>query len=67
MRPEERICSLTLDEMALSTSVEYDVSSGRLLGDVTLPDHSGTATHALVFMIGGGHLSMEANHCISLY
>ncbi|PIK41368.1 hypothetical protein BSL78_21778 [Apostichopus japonicus] len=56
MRPEERICSLTLDEMALSTSIEYDVSSGRLLGDVTLPDHSGTATHALVFMIGGSPL-----------
>lgn len=50
---EERLCCLTLDEMSLTQKVEYDVTSGHLVGDVTLPRHCGSADHALVFMLGG--------------
>ena len=50
---EERVCCLTLDEMSITPSIEYDASSGQLLGNVTLPGHCGSATHALVFMLGG--------------
>nr|XP_054757276.1 uncharacterized protein LOC129263389 [Lytechinus pictus] len=53
MHPDERLCCLTLDEMSLTSSVEYDAGGGDLMGSVTLPQHDGTATHALVFMLGG--------------
>lgn len=53
LKQEERECCLTLDEMSITASVEYDNSSGRVLGDVTLPDHKGIATHGLVFMLSG--------------
>lgn len=53
VRPEERLCCLTLGEMSLTPSVEYDAGSGNLTGGVTLPQHDGPATHALVFMLGG--------------
>ena len=33
--------------------MEYDPSSGQLLGNVSLEGHSGVATHALVIMLGG--------------
>ena len=50
---EEQVCCLTLDEMSISPCVEYDPSSGQLLGNVSLEGHSGVATHALVIMLGG--------------
>ena len=53
MEPRNRICCLTLDEMAITSSYEYDVSSRTVLGDVTLPNHTGQASHALVLMLGG--------------
>lgn len=53
MREEERICCLTIDEMSITPTVEYDASSGKLLGNVTLPNHTGNATHAMVIMLGG--------------
>lgn len=53
MKPEERECCLTLDEMCIQPGLQYDQSSSCLRGDVTLPGHSGVATHALVFMLGG--------------
>ena len=49
----ERECVLTLDEMAITPSVELHMGSGQLYGDVTLPLHTGPATHALVFMLAG--------------
>ena len=52
-KSQECECCLTLDEMAITPSVEFDQSSGRLLGGVTLPSHSGSAIHGLVFMLGG--------------
>jgi len=53
MHPLERECCLTLDEMSITSSVEYDSRIGRFLGDATLPEHTGVATHCLVFMIAG--------------
>lgn len=53
MNDKERDCALTLDEMSITPSVEYDVRTGRLMGEVTLPGHSGKATHAMVFMLSG--------------
>ena len=49
----ERLCSLTLDKMAIKPRFEYDISSGRLLGSVNLPSHTGRATRGLVFMLSG--------------
>jgi hypothetical protein len=49
----ERDCALTLDEMAITPQIEFDATSGRMLGEVTLPGHTGRATHALVFMLSG--------------
>jgi hypothetical protein len=46
-------CCLTLDEMKISSKIEYDKGSDKYIGHVTLPDHSGTAEHALVFMLSG--------------
>lgn len=53
MKPNDRYCSLTLDEMSIASKIEYDSSSGSILGNVTLPNHSGPATHGLVFMLSG--------------
>ena len=53
MKDEERLCCLTLDEMSLTSKLEYDAGSDSVYGNVTLPKHSGIATHALVFMLGG--------------
>lgn len=53
MNDMEKTCCLTLDELSLTAGVQYDASSGNLLGNVTLPQHTGSANHALVFMLGG--------------
>ena len=50
---EERLCCLTLDEMSLSPGIEFDRGTGKVVGGVTLADHSGRATHGLVFVLGG--------------
>ena len=46
--------TLALDEVALKSGSEmvYDMVSDSFLGDVTLPEHSGSASKALVFQIG---------------
>ena len=50
----ERFFTLALDEVALKSGSEmvYDMKSDSFLGDVTLPQHSGSASKALVFQIG---------------
>lgn len=53
MKSNDRYCSLTLDEMSIDSKIEYDSSSGGVMGMVTLPGHSGPATHGLVFMLSG--------------
>lgn len=49
----EKDCVLALDEMFITEGYSYDVASKTFVGKVTLPQHSGTATHGLVFMLGG--------------
>lgn len=49
----DRDCCVTLDELQISPAVEYDRASGSLIGEVTLKEHSGKATHGLVFMLAG--------------
>lgn len=51
--PSERDCALVLDEMAITPTSVYDISLNKYLGEVTLPDHTGVATHVLVFMLAG--------------
>lgn len=53
MSPYERLCSITLDETSIKSRNEYDVSTGKVLGFVNLPGHTGIATKALVVMICG--------------
>lgn len=44
---------LVLDEMSIITGNIYDNSTKEMLGQVSLPDHSGEADEALVFLIAG--------------
>ena len=65
MKVEERECCLTLDEMSITAGVEFDIRTGSFIGDVTLPGHSGAATHGLVFMLGG--LSTRWKQTVAYY
>jgi hypothetical protein len=53
MNPQEKLCCLTMDEMSVKSSLDYDVKSDSFIGDVTLPHHEGIATKALVYQLGG--------------
>ncbi|KAK6186664.1 hypothetical protein SNE40_005950 [Patella caerulea] len=50
---KDRNCVLTLCEIALNAGYQYDKSYSCIRGSVTLPGHSGVATHGLVFTLGG--------------
>ena len=49
----ERKCCLTLYERALKSAVDYDQSSGSVIGNADFPGCTGLATHACVFMLAG--------------
>jgi hypothetical protein len=53
MNPQEKLCCLTMDEMSVKSSLDYDVKSDSFIGDVTLPHHEGIAKKALVYQLGG--------------
>lgn len=53
MRQEERECCLSLDEMSIQPATQYVSNVSCRRGDVTVPGHSGVATHALVVTLGG--------------
>lgn len=53
MDEHEKDCVVAMDEMAITSSSVFDISTKQYLGNVDLPGHSGLATHALVFMLGG--------------
>lgn len=53
MEDRDKLCCLTLDEMEISPSIEYDPSCKQVIGDVTLKDHEGQASHGLAVMLGG--------------
>ena len=65
MKPHERNCSLTLDEMSIQAKTEYDISSKSIMGHVTLPEHNGIATHGLVFMLSG--LAVRWKQTVAFY
>ena len=44
---------LCLDEMAISAGHSYDPSTDKVVGNVSLPNHSGDSTHALAIVLGG--------------
>lgn len=46
-------CVIVFDEMAIQPGVNYCNNLKQYIGDVTLPQHSGTANHLLVFMAVG--------------
>ncbi|KAJ8956758.1 hypothetical protein NQ314_006632 [Rhamnusium bicolor] len=50
---QEKDCVLIIDEMAITAAKVYDTSTWTFYGNITLPEHTGLATHAFVFMIGG--------------
>nr|CAI5855990.1 unnamed protein product [Callosobruchus analis] len=49
----EKDCILVLDEMAITPGKIFDTSLNKYLGGVTLPGHTGIASHVLAFMLGG--------------
>ena len=52
--PEQlKLFSLTLDEMSLKSGsgIDYDLKTDSYIGNVTLPDHKGPASKALVFQL----------------
>ena len=53
MNEEEKFCCITLDEMSVLLSIEYDSSTSQLVANVNLPNHTGQSTHGLVFMLAG--------------
>lgn len=53
MKPEERMCCLTLDEMSIKKAIEFDPSLGTIVGHANLPGSQGIANSAYVFMLGG--------------
>ncbi len=53
MNEQEVCCALTMDEMTLKPSVDYDLKSDSFIGSVTLPNQEGEATKALCFQLGG--------------
>lgn len=49
----DKDCMLVLDEMSVIAGNIYDNSIKEMIGQITLPDHSGEADEALVFLIAG--------------
>lgn len=49
----EKDCVLIMDEMAITPANLFDVSSNKNIGKINLPNHEGTGTSVLVFMLGG--------------
>lgn len=42
---EYRDCVIVLDEMSIASGKKYDLSTGGNIGNITLPNHLGLATH----------------------
>lgn len=67
MKGSEVKCCLTLDEMALKPKLDFDPSSGCVLGHADLPGCHGVANQAYVFMLGGIHLRNWHAYCYYLF
>ena len=57
MTNEERYCAILIDEMAINSKLDFDVSTDMVLGKPTLPSANRqldeVATHGLVYMLVG--------------
>jgi len=49
----EKVCHLTLDELAIEAGERMDFSSKKWVGAATLPSHVGTARKGLIFLLSG--------------
>ena len=65
MKPHERNCSLTLDEISIQAKTEYDISSKSIMGHVTLPEHNGIATHTNSCCLDWLYAGSRLSHSIS--
>lgn len=50
---DDKDCVLLFDEMAIQSGTDYCPNLKKFVGNVTLPEHTGIANHALVFMLAG--------------
>lgn len=52
---KDRDCLIVLDEISITSGIQYDASVADYIGYVTLPDHNSKelATHGLVFLLAG--------------
>lgn len=46
-------CSLIFDEMAIAQGRDYCLNNKHYFGDITLPNHTGAATHVMLFVLVG--------------
>lgn len=46
-------CAIVFDEMAIQKGVNYCSNLKQFVGNITLPNHCGIATHVMVFMLVG--------------
>lgn len=53
MMSDDLDCSIIFDEMAIAQGKDYCLNNKYFFGDVTLPNHSGAATHVMLFMLVG--------------
>lgn len=61
----EKDCVLIMDEMSITPSNLFDVSLNKNIGKVSLPEHEGTATSVLVFMLDG--ISTRRKQIVAYY
>ena len=50
--PQQKYCTMLLDEMAIKEAVEFNSSSKSYFGSETFPGQNGKINHAVVFMLG---------------
>ena len=53
MSDYDKYCMLVMDEMSVKPGYDYDKSTQENIGDITLPNENGVATHGLVLMLAG--------------
>jgi len=58
----DKECSLIMDEMSITSGQKYDTTTHSFIGNVTLPNHTDTVTHGLVFMLAAQTAHMSKRH-----
>lgn len=49
----DKECAIVFDEISIQKGVNYCSNLKQFVGNITLPNHSGTANHVMVFMLVG--------------